>query len=73
LLKQRPKTDFDLPFGLAQAYTHLGDKDQAFEWFRKAADVGHPGMNTIKVDPQFDSLRSDPRFPDLMRRVGLAP
>ena len=72
LLKQKPRTDFDVPFRLAEAYLHLGDKDQAFEWFQKAADLGHPGMDVIKLDPMFDSLRSDPRFPDLMRRVGLA-
>jgi len=73
LLKQTPKTDFELPFGMAVAYLHLADKDRAFEWFQKAADVGHPGMYTIKVDPQFDSLRSDPRYADLLRRVGLTP
>jgi len=73
LLKQKPKQDFDLPFNLAEAYGHLGDKDLAFEWYEKAADKGHPGMDTIKVDPQFDSLRSDSRFPDLVRRVGLTP
>ena len=62
-----------MPFRLAEAYLHLGDKDQAFEWFQKAADLGHPGMDVIKLDPMFDSLPSDPRFPHLMRRVGLAP
>ncbi|MEK6323139.1 MAG: protein kinase [Acidobacteriota bacterium] len=73
LLKQRPKTDFDVPFWLAEAYLHLGDKDQAFEWFQKAADIGHPGMDVIKLDPMFDSLRSDSRFADLVRRLGLSP
>jgi tetratricopeptide (TPR) repeat protein len=73
LLKQKSSTDFDVPFRLAENYLHLGDKDQAFEWFQKAADLGHPGMDVIKLDSMFDSLRSDPRFPDLMRRVGLAP
>jgi len=43
------------------------------EWYQNAADEGQPGMDIIRVDPMFDSLRSDPRFPGLMRRVGLAP
>ena len=73
LLKQKPKQNFDLPFDTAEAYRHLGDKDRAFEWYQKAADERHPGMDTMKVDPLFDSLRSDPRFPDLLRRAGLAP
>jgi serine/threonine-protein kinase len=71
LLKQKPKQDFDLPFDMAGAYAHLGDKDLAFEWFQKAADEGHPGMDSIRFDPQFDSLRSDPRFADLLRRIGV--
>jgi len=71
LLKQKPRQDFDFPFDMAEAYRQLGDKDRAFEWYQKAADERHPGMDTIRVDPQFDSLRSDPRYPDLLRRLGL--
>lgn len=66
-----PMPPFDAPFWLGEAYLHLNEKDKAFEWLRKAADEGHPGMVWIKVDPLFDSIRSDPRFPDLLRRFGL--
>jgi hypothetical protein len=53
----------------------LGEQDEAFEWLEKSyADrsIG-VGFATIKVDPQFDPLRSDPRFADLLRRMNLAP
>jgi TolB-like protein len=71
LLKQKPRQDFDFPFDMAEAYRQLGDKDLAFEWYQKAADERHPGMDTIRVDPQFDGLRSDPRYADLLRRLRL--
>lgn len=66
-----PMPPFDKPFWLGEAYLHLNEKDKAFEWLRKAADEGHPGMVWIKVDPLFDSIRSDPRFADLLHRFGL--
>lgn len=66
-----PMPPFDAPFWLGEAYLHLNEKDKAFEWLGKAADEGHPGMVWIKVDPLFDSIRSDPRFADLLRRFGL--
>jgi len=66
-----PMPPFDAPFWLGEAYLHLNEKDKAFEWLRKAADEGHPGIVWIRVDPLFDSIRSDPRFPDLLRRFGL--
>ena len=56
---------------VAEAYTLLGQKDKAFEWLARAVDAKHPGTNGLKVDPIFDPLRSDSRFQDLMRRVGL--
>jgi serine/threonine-protein kinase len=66
-----PMPAFDSPFWLGEAYIHLNEKDKAFEWLRKAADEAHPGMDWIKVDPLFDSLRLDPRFAELLRRLGL--
>jgi len=56
---------------MAEANLHLGNKDQAFELFQKAADDLHPGLEWLKVDPLFDGLRSDSRYPDLLRRLRL--
>jgi tetratricopeptide (TPR) repeat protein len=47
----------------------LGEKDKAFEWLEKAYEERF--VIQIKVDPQFDPLRSDPRFTDLLRRMNL--
>jgi eukaryotic-like serine/threonine-protein kinase len=57
---------------LALVYTGLGDKDKAFQaWRSSCRKIGT--IQAIKVDPIFDDLRSDPRFPDLVRCVGLTP
>jgi tetratricopeptide (TPR) repeat protein len=50
----------------------MGDKEQAFAWLEKAYSQHANAMVTIKVDPLYDPLRGDPRFDDLLRRVGLA-
>jgi serine/threonine-protein kinase len=52
------------------AYTCLGDKEQAFAWLTKAVAERNRFALEIKVNPIFDRLRSDPRFADLVRRVG---
>jgi tetratricopeptide (TPR) repeat protein len=56
---------------VASVYAALGDKKRAFEWLNKAFEERSPSMAFLKVDPFFDNLRSDPRYPDLLRRVGL--
>jgi serine/threonine protein kinase/Flp pilus assembly protein TadD len=60
----------------ARIYAGLGDKDKVFQWLETAYSERSiagtlPGM--IKVDPVFDSLHSDPRFTDLLRRMNLQP
>ena len=60
-------------FAMAVLYTGLGDKDQAFAWLQRARDERFIVLAAIKVDPIFDSLRSDPRFADLLRSMGLKP
>lgn len=63
------------PYHIAIIYASLGEKEQAFAWLDKAIDerdgqLSDPGL---KVDRVFDSLRSDPRFADLLRRINLSP
>jgi tetratricopeptide (TPR) repeat protein len=56
---------------VAQCYAVLGDKDQAFFWLNKGYEDREAGVFYLGVIPLFDSLRSDPRFADLLRRMGL--
>jgi tetratricopeptide (TPR) repeat protein len=59
------------PIWAAADYAELGLKDKAFEWLDKATELHNPNMEFIKVDERFVPLRSDPRFEDLLRRIGL--
>ncbi len=56
----------------ADIYAHLGENDRAFEQLEKAFEQNEDVSN-LKVDPRWDPLRSDPRFPDMVRRTGLEP
>ncbi len=51
-------------------YTALGDRHQALEWLEKSVDQRTDNAAWLKVDPQLDDLRSDPRFAILLGRVG---
>jgi len=60
------------PVSMTWAHLGMGNKEEALADLEKAYS-GHFGvMTTLKVEPSFDPLRSDPRFQDLLRRVGLA-
>lgn len=59
------------PAALVFAYTGLGDKDQAFLWMEKSYQERSNFMAYLKTVPLLDPLRSDPRFADFVRRVGL--
>jgi tetratricopeptide (TPR) repeat protein len=54
-----------------QAYVGLGDYDEAFAWFERAYQEKSNILQWIKVEPFPDAMRNDPRFADLLRRVGL--
>ena len=62
----------DVPsWGFALVYTAMGDKDRAFEWLDKAYDERPSDLGWIKADPRMDPLRSDPRYRELLLRMGL--
>jgi serine/threonine-protein kinase len=58
-------------YAIAMVYIGLGDKDQAFEWLNKACEERSDFLVHLKVDPDFDPLRSDSRFAELMKKVGV--
>jgi DNA-binding winged helix-turn-helix (wHTH) protein/TolB-like protein/tetratricopeptide (TPR) repeat protein len=63
--------EYVTPLGIAWIYIALGDKDQAFAWLGKACDEHSGGLPYLKTEPVYDSLRQDPRFADVLRRVHL--
>ena len=71
-LKERSQQTYVPPVSIALIHAGLGDKNQAFDWLQRAYEDRSSGLLYLKVDPAFDILRSDPRFTDLLRRVGLA-
>ena len=59
------------PFFRGTIYAGLGENDRTFEWLQRAYDERSPFLVFLKVDPDLDTLRSDPRYSDLVKKVGL--
>jgi serine/threonine-protein kinase len=58
-------------WGIAVLHATLGDVDDAFRWLDVAIDEHAPGLILLRVHPRLDSIRNDPRYPVLVRRLGL--
>ena len=58
-------------YSIADMYARLGEKDRAFEFLEKAYRDRSAELIDLKVEPVFDFLHSDPRYADLLRRIGL--
>ncbi len=72
ILKQlETSKEYVSPGELAILYCALGEREKAFASLEKAYAAHDLQLQFLKVDPAFDSLRDDPRFQDLLRRVGL--
>ena len=56
---------------VASFYARLGDVDRAMSWLQKAYERRSARLTLLKVDPRYDNLRKDPRFAELLQRVGL--
>jgi TolB-like protein/Tfp pilus assembly protein PilF len=70
-LKQRRVAGYIPAGAFVNAYLGLGDKEQAFYWLEQAYKEQSNILQFLKTHPYFDPIRSDPRFADLVRRVGL--
>ena len=69
-LKAQSKTRYVAPYWIGMVYVGLDEKDEAFAWFEKAYKERSWWLMFLKMDPLTDSLRSDPRFNDLILRIG---
>ena len=72
-LKDLSRRRYVAPLDIAVIYVGLGDKAQAFEWLEKAYEDHSDRLTWIRFWPQFDSLRGESRFQDLLRRMNLTP
>jgi serine/threonine protein kinase/Flp pilus assembly protein TadD len=70
-LKEAPRGGVDSPMAYVWLYAALGQKEQAFAWLEKVYQQHGLGILFLKLDPRLDSLRSDPRFQELLKRVDL--
>jgi len=73
-VEEYSKKNDDLPVAMsAFTYSSIGDKDRAFAWLDKALEQRYWCIPFLKRDNVWNPLRSDPKFRDLLRRVGLPP
>lgn len=70
-MNEAAKHQYVAAYSFALVYAGLGDKDQAIQWLERSYQDRAYDITYLKVDPFFDNLHSDPRFADLVRRVGL--
>lgn len=61
------------PYNMAAICAGLGDREKAFQWLEKLYEEGNEWLTWLNISPELDSLRSDPRFADLLQRVGFTP
>lgn len=71
-LLKRSKERFVPPCHIALLYNALGERDQAIAWLERGFEQRDPKVAFLKVDPKWNNLRNEPRFADLMRRLGLS-
>ncbi len=71
-VQEKAKEGYSSPKEYVLAYAQSGNKEQALEWLERGHDEKSEAVLYMKVDPRFDSLRSDPRFIKLLRQMRLA-
>ncbi len=69
--KAAAKKRYIPPTYFGMLFAGLGDRDKALEWLEKAFQERADGLTWLNVEPMLDEVRNDPRFQDLIRRIGL--
>jgi serine/threonine protein kinase/TolB-like protein/Flp pilus assembly protein TadD len=72
-LRALSRVRFVAPSNFATIHVGLGEKDKAIEWLERGYQQREGGLVLLRVEPRYDPLQSDPRFIDLLRRIGLTP
>ncbi len=70
-LKSRRDRQYVSPWGLASIYARLGETGFALEWLERAYDEHDSTLVWLKVHPRFDALRTQPRFVEILKKMGL--
>jgi TolB-like protein/DNA-binding winged helix-turn-helix (wHTH) protein/Flp pilus assembly protein TadD len=70
-LKERARHGYVPPYNIALIFAGLGDKTPALDWLEKGLEARDPHMVFLSVERKWDGIRSEPRFQDLLRRIGL--
>ncbi|MDQ3818960.1 MAG: protein kinase [Acidobacteriota bacterium] len=70
-LQKRSKEIYISPHFMAIIYASLGENGRAFEWLDKAVEKRFPPLIYLEVNPIWDNLRTDPRYEEMLRRIGL--
>jgi tetratricopeptide (TPR) repeat protein len=68
--QRETKANYLASYTIAQMYATLGDQDQAFQWLNTAREEKDLWLVLLRTDPVFDPLRSDPRYADLVKKIG---
>ena len=71
-LLKRSTERYVSPYNIALIYNGLGERDNTFAWLERGYEKRDQRMVFLKVEPKWNTLRSDPRFQDFLRRVGLS-
>jgi len=71
LFLDEAKRTYIQPTIIAKNYARLGDKERAFQWLEKAYVERDSDLVYLHLEPMYDPLRSDPRYVDLLKRMGL--
>jgi len=72
-LQERAQKQYAPSWSFAVIYSGLGEMDKAFDWFEKAVDEREPLMLHFHVHPNYDPLRTHPRYKALLRKMNLEP